>query len=94
MAISAALTGHLVLSTVHTIDASQTLRRLVSYFPENLRAQVAIDLSLALRGIVCQRLIPKKDGSGRILALELLTNTPAVTQLLRERRDGDLDDLH
>ena len=93
VALSAALTGHLVLSTVHTIDASQTLRRLVGYFPENMRGQVAIDLSLALRGIMCQRLLPKKDGSGRVLALELLTNTPAVAQLLRERRDNDLDDL-
>lgn len=93
VALSAALTGHLVLSTVHTIDAAQTLRRLMGYFPENLRGQVAIDLSLALRGIVCQRLLPHQDGSGRMLALEVLSNTPAVAQLLRERRDGDLEDL-
>lgn len=93
VALSAALTGHLVLSTVHTIDATQTLRRLMGYFPENLRGQVAIDLSLALRGIVCQRLLPRVDGSGRALALEVLSNTPAVAQLLRERRDGDLEDL-
>ena len=60
VAMSAALTGHLVLATLHTIDATQTLQRLMSYFPEHARAQVAVDLSLSLRGIVSQRLLPKR----------------------------------
>ena len=90
---SAALTGHLVLSTVHTIDASQTLQRIMSFYPEEQHDQVAIDLSLSLQGIVSQRLIPRLDGSGRIPAIELLRNTPAVAQLLREQRYGDLEDL-
>jgi len=92
VALAAALTGHLVLATLHTIDASQTLQRLMSYFPEHARAQVAMDLSLSLRGIVSQRLLPKILG-GRVLATEILTNTPAVGQLLRERDYSGLEDL-
>jgi pilus retraction protein PilT len=93
VAMSAALTGHLVLSTVHTIDATQTLQRLMSYFPEHQRNQIAMDLSLSLNGIVSQRLVPTQDLNSRILAVELLTNTPAVGQLLRELRYQDLEDL-
>ena len=93
IAIQSALTGHLVLATLHTIDASQTLQRIMSYFPEHARAQVAVDLSLSLRGIISQRLLPKKDGSGRVLACEVLTNTPAIGQLLRERNYSHLEDL-
>lgn len=93
VAMAAALTGHLVLATLHTIDASQTLQRLMSYFPEHSRAQVAVDLSLSLRGILSQRLLPKKDGTGRVLATELLSNSPAVAQLLRERDYSGLEDI-
>jgi twitching motility protein PilT len=93
VALAAALTGHLVLATLHTIDATQTLQRLMSYFPEHARAQVAVDLSLSLKGIVSQRLLPKKDGSGRVVSVELLTNTPAVGQLLRERDYSGLEDM-
>ena len=93
VAMSAALTGHLVLSTVHTIDATQTLQRLMSYFPEHQRSQIAMDLSLSLNGIVSQRLVPTKEMNRRVLAVELLTNTPAVSQLLRELRYQDLEDL-
>ncbi len=92
VALAAALTGHLVLATLHTIDASQTLQRLMSYFPEHARAQVAMDLSLSLRGIVSQRLLPKNEG-GRVLAVEIMTNSPAVGQLLRERDYSSLEDL-
>lgn len=93
VAMSAALTGHLVLSTIHTIDATQTLQRIMSFYPEEQRSQVAVDLSLSLKGIVSQRLVPMKDGNGRAPAVELLKNTPAVAQLLREQRYGDLEDL-
>ncbi len=92
VALAASMTGHLVLATLHTIDASQTLQRLMSYFPEHARNQVAMDLSLSLRGIVSQRLLPKPDG-GRALAVEMMTNTPAVGQLLRERDYSGLEDL-
>ena len=93
VALSAALTGHLVLASLHTINATQTLQRLLSYFPDHLRAQVAIDLSLSLRGVVSQRLLPRQDEAGRCIAVELLTVTPAVAKLLRDQRAEELYDL-
>ncbi len=93
VALSAALTGHLVLTSMHTVDASQTLQRLLSYFPEHLRAQAAVDLSLALRAVISQRLLPRADGMGRIPAVEMFINTPATKRLLREQKVDDLMDL-
>jgi len=93
VAISAALTGHLVMASLHTIDAAQTLQRMMSYFAEHLRAQVAMDLSMCLQGIVSQRLLPRADGKGRVAAVEMLTVTPPVQRLLRERRIEELGDL-
>ncbi|TNE51465.1 MAG: PilT/PilU family type 4a pilus ATPase [Deltaproteobacteria bacterium] len=93
VALSAALTGHLVLATLHTINAVQTLQRIMSYYPEHLRHQVATDLSLSLRGIVSQRLIPNINGTGRVIAVEMLTATPAVGQLLRNQRIDELADV-
>lgn len=95
VALSAALTGHLVFASVHTIDATQTLQRILSYFPEHLRAQAAMDLSLSLVGIVSQRLLPTPEGKGpasRVVAVEVLSNTPAVSRLLREQRVDELAD--
>lgn len=92
VAVSAAMTGHLVLSTLHTIDASQSLLRLLGLFPDALRSQLCADLSMALLGIVSQRLLPKKDGEGRVAALELLRFTPGASQLLREGRVDELAD--
>ncbi len=93
VAIAAALTGHLVLASVHAIDATQTLQRILGYFPDAMRAQAALDLALCLVGIVSQRLLPRADGRGRALALEVLANTPAVGRLLREQRVDELQDL-
>ncbi|MFM2246532.1 MAG: hypothetical protein RL071_2606 [Pseudomonadota bacterium] len=93
VAIAAALTGHLVLASVHTVDAVQTLQRIMASFTEGQRAQVALDLSICLQGIVSQRLLPRPDGAGRVVAVELLTNTPPVALLLREQRAGELHDL-
>ncbi len=93
VALSAALTGHLVLASIHTIDATQTLQRILWYFPDHLRAQAALDLSLALRGILCQRLLPRAEGDGRVLATEILTVSSASARLLRELRTDDLHDL-
>jgi len=92
-ALQAALTGHLVLASLHTIDAAQTLQRILSYFPEHNRSQVALDLSLSLRAIVSQRLIPRADGKGRAAAVELLTVGSAAGRLIREQRHDDLQDL-
>jgi len=93
VALSAALTGHLVFATLHTIDASQTLQRIMSYFPEHLRHQVAMDLSMALQGIISQRLLPRSDGKGRVVAVEMLNMSPAAGRLIREQRVSELVDL-
>lgn len=92
VAVSAALTGHLVLATLHTIDTVQSLQRIMGFYPEHLRDQACLDLSLCLRGIVSQRLIPRKDGAGRLPATELLTSGPAVSRLIREQRLEDIAD--
>ena len=93
VALAAALTGHLVLASMHTIDATQTVQRMLSSFPEHRRAQVAIDLSLTLRGVVSQRLLPRANGTGRVLATELLSCGPAVSKLLRHQRVDEISDL-
>jgi twitching motility protein PilT len=73
-ALAAAETGHLVLSTLHTIDAQETVNRVVDFFPPYQQHQVRVTLSGALRGILCQRLVPRKSG-GRIPAMEVMINT-------------------
>jgi pilus retraction protein PilT len=92
VALSAALTGHLVISTLHTVDATQTLQRILGYFPEHLREQVAMDLSLSLRGIAAQRLVPRADEGGRVPAVEILEATPAISRLIREQRVDEVSD--
>ncbi len=84
LAITAAETGHLVLATLHTGNAARTLDRVLDVFPDDQRAQIRIMVSESLRGIVSQQLIPRIDGEGRVLALELLMNTPAVANCIRE----------
>ncbi|MFT6395905.1 MAG: twitching motility protein PilT, partial [Bradymonadia bacterium] len=93
IALQAALTGHLVLATLHTIDATQTLRRVLGYLPAERRAQVCSELAMSLQGIVSQRLIPRENGDGRALACEVLTVTPGVRSLLREQRIDELGDI-
>jgi len=93
VALSAALTGHLVLTTLHTIDAAQTLQRILNYFPEHLRTQIAMDLSQSLQGVVCQRLLPRADEAGRLVATEIMHCTPPVARLMREQRFDDLNDV-
>jgi twitching motility protein PilT len=86
LAITAAETGHLVLGTLHTGNASRTLDRLLDVFPPDQQEQVRIMVSESLRGVISQQLIPRVDGKGRVLALEILTNTPAVANVIREAR--------
>jgi len=93
VALAAALTGHLVLASLHTIDATQTLQRILSYYPAHLREQAAMDLALSLQGIVSQRLLANVNRDGRVLITELLTATPPARQLLRENRVDELQDL-
>jgi twitching motility protein PilT len=84
LAITAAETGHLVLGTLHTGNAPRTLDRVLDVFPSDQRDQIRIMVSESLRGIISQQLIPRQDGDGRIMALEILVNTPAVANCIRE----------
>ena len=86
LAITAAETGHLVLGTLHTGNASRTLDRLLDVFPVDQQDQIRIMVSESLRGIVSQQLVPSADGKSRVLALETLTNTPAVANVIREAK--------
>lgn len=84
LAITASETGHLVLGTLHTGNAARTLDRVLDVFPTDQREQIRVMVSESLRGVVSQQLVPRADGNGRALALEVLTNTPAVANCIRE----------
>lgn len=86
LAITASETGHLVLGTLHTGNAARTLDRVLDVFPVDQREQIRIMVSESLRGIVSQQLVPRADGSGRALAIEILMNTPAVANVIREAK--------
>lgn len=86
IALTAAETGHLVLATLHTNDAAKTIDRIVDQFPPNQQAQVKLQLSGALQGIVAQQLLPRADQPGRVAALEILVATPAIKNLIRESK--------
>lgn len=85
-AITAAETGHLVLGTLHTPDAPQTVDRIIDVFPTDQQRQIRVQLASVLIGVMSQRLIPTMDGSGRVMALELMINTPAVSNLIRQEK--------
>lgn len=92
-AIAAAMTGHLVAATLHTVDVQQTLERILNYFPDGLRSQAALDFSLAVQGIVSQRLLPRQDGQGRVPALEIFVATPLGRRLIANRDLESIPDL-
>jgi twitching motility protein PilU len=81
-AIAFAETGHLALCTLHANNANQALDRIINFFPEERRTQLLMDLSLNLKGIVSQRLVPKREGKGRTAAVEVLLNSPLVSDLV------------
>jgi twitching motility protein PilT len=84
-AIHAAETGHLVMSTLHTLDATETINRIVSIFPPYQQKQIRIQLASILRAIISQRLIPRADGKGRVPALEILRNTSRIRELIIDK---------
>jgi twitching motility protein PilT len=84
-ALTAAETGHLVLATLHTPDAPQTVERIIDVFPPHQQQQVKLQLANALQGVISQLLLPKKDGEGRVLATEVMVATPGVRNLIREQ---------
>jgi twitching motility protein PilT len=88
--ISAAETGHMVYSTLHTTDAVQTIERIINYFPAYLHNQIRMELSLCLNGVLCQRLLPCKTGVGRVPAVEVMVNTPMIKKLLLEGKTTEI----
>jgi len=84
-AILAAETGHLVMSTLHTLDAPETITRIVSTFPEHQRDQARLILATVLRGVVSQRLLPRADGGGMVPAVEVLVSTARVREYVAEK---------
>ena len=89
-AITAAETGHLVLSSLHTIDASETINRIISVFPPYQQRQVRLQLAAVIRGIVSQRLVPRADGKGRVPAVEVLVSTARVRELIDDKEKTKL----
>ncbi len=83
-ALKIAETGHLTFGTLHTNSAAQTINRIIDIFPANQQSQIRTQLSLVLEGIVCQALLPKADGKGRCVSLEIMVPTPAIRNLIRD----------
>lgn len=91
IALTAAETGHLVFSTLHTIGAAKTIDRIVDVFPPYQQQQVKIQLAAVIKGIVSQQLLPRVDGNGRIAALELMIATTAIQNMIREGKTHQVE---
>jgi len=100
IAMTAAETGHLVLSTLHTVDATETINRIVSMFPTHQQQQARLTLASVLRGVISQRLLPRADGKGMVPALEIMVNTERIREMIeeptrtREIKDAISEGLH
>src|SRR3989338_8454217 len=90
MAMTAAETGHLVISTLHTQDAVQSIDSIIDVFPPHQQVQIRTQLSLTLQGIISQQLVPKTDGSGLVGAFEILVATPAIRNIIRKGSTQDI----
>ena len=88
--IQFAETGHLALATLHANNSNQALDRIINFFPEERKAQLLMDLSANLKGIISQRLLKKPDGKGRVAAIEILLNTPLIKDLILK---GEMDSI-
>ena len=92
-AVAFAETGHLCMATLHANSANQALDRIINFFPEERRAQLLMDLSLNLRSLVSQRLVPTEDGLGRVAAVEVLLNTPLISDLIFKGEVGEIKEI-
>ncbi|MDD5669771.1 MAG: PilT/PilU family type 4a pilus ATPase [Candidatus Omnitrophica bacterium] len=90
-ALTAAETGVLVLSTLHTVNASRTVERIINFFPPHQQPQIRSQLSSLLKGVISQRLVPLKDGSGRIPACEIMLLSPTISRLMREGKGWEMN---
>ena len=92
-AVSFAETGHLCMGTLHANSANQALDRIINFFPEERRAQLLMDLSLNLKALVSQRLIPLKEGKGRAAAIEIMLNSPLIADLIFKGEVHDIKEI-
>ncbi len=92
-AVAFAETGHLCMATLHANSSNQALDRIINFFPEERRAQLLMDLSLNLKALVSQRLLPHQEGKGRIAAVEILLNTPLVADMIFKGEVGEIKEL-
>ena len=93
LAIAFAETGHLCMATLHANSANQALDRMINFFPEERRTQLLMDLSLNMKALISQRLLPRQEGKGRVAAVEILLNTPLVADLIFQGKVGELKEL-
>jgi len=93
IAITAAETGHLVMATLHTNSAAVTVDRIVDIFPPHQQQQIRMQLSVTLEGVLCQALLPRAKGSGRVLAMEIMPVTPAVRNIIREGKTHQIPNI-
>jgi twitching motility protein PilU len=92
-AVAFAETGHLCLATLHANSANQALDRIINFFPEERRAQLLMDLSLNLKALISQRLLPRQEGRGRIAAVEIMLNTPLISDLIFKGEVGEIKEV-
>ena len=91
IAITAAETGHLVLSTLHTLGSAKTIDRIIDVFPPHQQQQVRVQLSSVIQAVISQQLLPRADGKGRVAAHEIMISTPAIRNLIREDKVHQID---
>src|SRR5438045_3697864 len=100
IAMTSSETGHLVLSTLHSVDSTESISRIVSMFPTHQQQQARLTLASVLRGVVSQRLLPRADGKGMVPALEIMVNTERIREMIeeptrtREIKDAISEGLH
>jgi twitching motility protein PilU len=92
-AVAFAETGHLCMATLHANSANQALDRIINFFPEERRAQLLMDLSLNIKAMVSQRLLPRQEGKGRIAAVEILLNTPLISELIFKGEVAEIKEI-
>jgi len=91
--VAFAETGHLCMATLHANSANQALDRIINFFPEERRDQLLMDVSLNLKALISQRLIPRQEGKGRTAAVEIMLNTPLMADLIFKGQVGELKEL-
>lgn len=92
-AVAFAETGHLCMATLHANSANQALDRIINFFPEERRSQLLMDLSLNLRALVSQRLLPRREGKGRVAAVEIMLNSPLISDLIFKGEVGEIKEI-